>query len=184
MVPSMAPYLGEAIDGTFCGYDQYQAHSGHGSQTNANISCGAAVVPVVPSAAVRFLGKYAPGLASLFRTAPGVTSGATNAADYARLLDDLDFRQAASIFDEAGGLKPSVISNSRPIIPGDQLGNRQVVNALTSDGSNIADWAKYSTSTVQGPSGPFQAHFYYNSTTGVANYSIDYKVVFNNGVGG
>jgi hypothetical protein len=58
-----------------------------------------------------------------------------------------------------------------------------VVNALTSDGSRIADWAKFSTSTVQGPSGPFQVHYYYNSATGAANYAIDYKVVFNKGVG-
>jgi len=35
-----------------------------------------------------------------------------------------------------------------------------------------------------GLSGPFQVHFYYNSTTGVANYTIVYKVVFNVGVGG
>jgi hypothetical protein len=49
---------------------------------------------------------------------------------------------------------------------------------LTADGSNIADWGKYATGTFKSPSGPFQVHFYYNPATGVANYDLDFKVVF------
>ena len=153
-----------------------------------DVGCGAEAVVAIPFLRpLKWLGRGVDAARAADRAAglaPRVTSGATNAADYARLLDDLEFRQAASIFDDAGGLKPSVIGDSRSIISGERIGNPQVIDALTSDGSRIADWAKYSTSTVQGPSGPFQVHFYYNSTTGVANYEIDYKVVFNSGVGG
>ncbi len=71
-----------------------------------------------------------------------------------------------------------MIQNSRPILAGQNLRNPDVIKALTADGSNIADWAKYSTQTFQSPSGPFQVHFYRNAATEATNYTIDYKVVF------
>ena len=63
-----------------------------------------------------------------------------------------------------------------------KIENPEVIRALTADGSNIADWAKYTTQTFKSPSGSFQVHFYVNSKTGALNYTIDYKAVFNAGV--
>lgn len=54
-----------------------------------------------------------------------------------------------------------------------------MVKGLTADGSNIADWAKYTTQSFRSPSGPFQVHYYRNLVTGAVNYTYDYKVVFN-----
>jgi hypothetical protein len=54
-----------------------------------------------------------------------------------------------------------------------------VVSELTADGSNIADWGKYTSETFQSPAGSFQVHFYMNQVTGAVNYNIDYKIVFN-----
>lgn len=53
-----------------------------------------------------------------------------------------------------------------------------MIKTLTADGSNIADWAKYTTRSFQSPSGPFQVHFYRNSVTGAVEYTYDYKSVF------
>jgi hypothetical protein len=103
---------------------------------------------------------------------------AGSAADAARLRQALQFDEAASVFTEAGGLRPSVIQGARPIVPGSRIGNPDVIKALTADGSNIADWAKFSTGSFQSPSGPFQVHFYRNTMTGATNYSFDYKGVF------
>ena len=82
------------------------------------------------------------------------------------------------MFTRSGGLHPSVVQDARLITPGSRLGNPDVVKALTSDGSNIADWGKYATQSFQSPSGPFQVHFYRNSSSGAVNYSFDYKAVF------
>lgn len=87
--------------------------------------------------------------------------------------------EAASIFTPSGTLTNNTIQNSRIIMEGVELNNPTVIQTLTADGSNIADWAKYSTSTVPSPSGPFQVHYYRNQLTGAVNYTIDYKVVFN-----
>ncbi len=112
------------------------------------------------------------------RIAPRSLARAESAADFARLTRQLQFDEAAAVFNRSGGLQPSVINNSTPIVRGPQIGNQQVVKALTADGSNIADWAKYTTQSFQSPSGPFQVHFYRNSVTGAVNYGYDYKVVF------
>ncbi len=106
-------------------------------------------------------------------------SGAANAANGPRLHDQLVFDEASSVFLPNGDLHPDVIAGSRPIIPGSDLNNPNVVHELTSDGSNINDWAKMSTQTYQSPSGPFQAHYYQNQSTGAVNYNIDYKAKFN-----
>lgn len=63
--------------------------------------------------------------------------------------------------------------------PGTALKNTQLIKNLTADGSNLADWGKYTTRTFNGPSGPFQVHFYMNSSTGTVHYLDDFKVVFN-----
>ena len=122
-------------------------------------------------------GKAAKGLKA--SKAPQSIARAESAADFARMTRQLQFDEAASVFNRSGGLQSSVINRSSPIIRGPQIGNQQVVKSLTADGSNIADWAKYTTQSFQSPSGPFQVHFYRNSVTGAVNYANDYKVVFN-----
>ncbi|MFV0460767.1 MAG: RHS repeat-associated core domain-containing protein [Actinomycetales bacterium] len=112
-------------------------------------------------------------------TAANGAAGASNAANGVRLAQQLARESAESAFTASGGLRTEVIQGSSRIIDGSRLGNPDVVKALTADGSNIADWGKYTTQTFQSPSGPFQAHFYYNPVTGAANYSVDYKIVFN-----
>ena len=96
-----------------------------------------------------------------------------------RLAQQLAREEAASAFTKSGELEPDVIADSQEIINGTQLGNKQLVSQLTGDGSNIADWGKYTTRTFPSPYGPFQVHFYYNSVTGEVFYGMDYKVVFN-----
>jgi hypothetical protein len=56
--------------------------------------------------------------------------------------------------------------NSREIINGAQLDNKQLASGLSSNGGNLGDWGKYMTQTFRSLSGPFQVHFYYNSATG------------------
>ncbi|CAA9297525.1 MAG: hypothetical protein AVDCRST_MAG68-145, partial [uncultured Gemmatimonadetes bacterium] len=125
------------------------------------------------------------GIGTIERTQANVVSrvagrgGADNVANGARLNAALALEEATSIFTRSGGLQPSVIAGSRMVIPGSQLNNRAVITELTKDGSRMADWGKYSTPTIRGPSGDFQMHFYYNSATRKANYNIDYKAVFN-----
>ncbi|HEX9695413.1 MAG TPA: RHS repeat-associated core domain-containing protein [Actinomycetota bacterium] len=110
--------------------------------------------------------------------APKTVARAESAADLARLTKQLQLDEAASVFTKSGGLQPSVIQDARLITPGVRIGNPEAIKALTVDGSNIADWAKYATQSFKSPSGPFQAHFYRNSITGAVDYSIDYKIVF------
>lgn len=106
---------------------------------------------------------------------------ASNAADHARLRRQLQFDEAASVFTPSGGLQQSVIDAARPIVPGSQIRNTQAIETLTADGSNIADWAKYTTQSFDSPSGTFQVHLYRNTVSGATNYTLDYKVKFGGG---
>ncbi len=64
------------------------------------------------------------------------------------------------------------------MIDGEKIGNPAVREAMTSDGSSLSDWGKYTTRTHQSPYGDFQVHYYYNPETGrLLNY--DYKVIMN-----
>lgn len=58
------------------------------------------------------------------------------------------------------------------------MGQKDLISPLTSDGSDIADWGKYTTRTHQSPSGNFQVHFYMDRVTGALDYGYDYKVIF------
>jgi hypothetical protein len=98
-----------------------------------------------------------------------------------RLAAQLTRQEASSVFTHEGTLQPEVIANSREIINGTQLGNKQLVSELTSNGSDLADWGKYATQIFRSPSGPFQVHFYYNSVTDEAFYGLDYKAIFGGG---
>ncbi|WEH34789.1 DUF6531 domain-containing protein [Streptomyces sp. AM 4-1-1] len=95
-----------------------------------------------------------------------------------RLAEQLRRESAGSIFNENGRLTPEAITDSRRVIDGEKIGNPAVREAMTSDGSNLSDWGKYTTRTHQSPYGDFQVHYYYNPETGrVLNY--DYKVIMN-----
>ncbi|MFJ9864440.1 putative T7SS-secreted protein [Streptomyces sp. NPDC101165] len=99
-------------------------------------------------------------------------------AERQQLAHDLRFESANSIFNESGWLTPEAIAESRLVIPGEKLGNKEVRELMVSDGSNLSNWGKYSTRTHQSPYGDFQVHYYYNPATGrILNY--DYKVVMN-----
>ncbi|WP_236670173.1 hypothetical protein, partial [Streptomyces antimycoticus] len=94
------------------------------------------------------------------------------------LVDDLRRESARSPFNENGWLTPRARAKSQLIIPGEQIGNSHVRRLMTSDGSTLSDWGKYTTLTHQSPYGDFQVHYYYNQTTGrMLNY--DYKVIMN-----
>jgi RHS repeat-associated protein len=105
--------------------------------------------------------------------------GAANVPNGPRLRAALTLDEATSVFTNSGQLRGSVVSNSTEIIRGSQLNNPAVVAELTRDGSNIADWGKYTTDTFNSPAGAFQVHFYRNRATGQVNYNVDYKVKFN-----
>ncbi|WP_329157493.1 DUF6531 domain-containing protein [Streptomyces anulatus] len=99
-------------------------------------------------------------------------------AEGQRLADQLRRESAGSIFNENGWLTPEAIADSRRVIDGEKIGNPAVREAMTSDGSSLSDWGKYTTKTHQSPYGDFQVHYYYNPETGrLLNY--DYKVIMN-----
>jgi hypothetical protein len=82
-------------------------------------------------------------------------------------------QEAESAFTAAGELSQEAIQGARQIIPPGQLGNPAIPQGF----------GKFSTQTFQSPSGPFQAHFYMNPSTGHTFYGLDFKVIFN-GEGG
>ncbi|MFI1763560.1 putative T7SS-secreted protein [Streptomyces sp. NPDC020800] len=102
-------------------------------------------------------------------------SGSSNAQ---QLADQLRAETAGSVFNKEGWLAPEAIKESRLLIPGEDLGNEEVRQLMTSDGSNLSDWGKYATPTYPSPYGDFQVHYYYNPATG-RTLKYDYKVVMN-----
>ncbi|MEW2401583.1 putative T7SS-secreted protein [Streptomyces sp. NPDC046862] len=102
----------------------------------------------------------------------------SGSADGQRLADQLRRESANSIFNEEGWLTPQALAESRLVIPGEEIGNPSVRELMTSDGSSLNDWGKYTTRTHQSPYGDFQVHYYYNPETGkILNF--DYKVIMN-----
>jgi len=99
-------------------------------------------------------------------------------AEGQRLADQLRRESAGSIFNENGWLTPEAIADSRRVIDGEKIGNPAVREAMTSDGSSLSDWGKYTTKTHQSPYGDFQVHYYYNPETGRL-LNDDYKVIMN-----
>ncbi|MCD9141797.1 DUF6531 domain-containing protein [Streptomyces albireticuli] len=96
-----------------------------------------------------------------------------------RLADQLRRESVGSVFTSDGKLRPQVISESRLVIPGEELNNPHVRAHLTSGGGSMSDWGKYTTRTHQSPYGDFQVHYYYNEKTGAVAYDSDYKMVMN-----
>jgi len=97
-------------------------------------------------------------------------SGTENAINGVRLNQQLS---AQSAFNASGGLSQEAIAGSQEIIPASELGNPAIPQGFS----------KFSTSTFDSPSGPFQVHFYQNPTTGQIWTGLDYKTVFNNSIG-
>lgn len=109
-----------------------------------------------------------------------VANGANNIATMGKLVNQLTFQEAESVFLRSGRLNPEVVRNSEAIISGSELGNPYIINALTADGSSINNWAKMSTPTYRSPSGDFQVHYYQNQVTGTVS-DIEMKIKFNSG---
>jgi filamentous hemagglutinin len=115
--------------------------------------------------------------------AEATNSGATagSAADMttaAQLRTQLSLQQAG-ILDSNGQLTAQAIKRSDAIPLADGvIKNPTVVSELTSDGSNIADWGKYTTQSATMPNGQsMQVHYYMNSVTGKVDYvTPDFKV--------
>lgn len=67
------------------------------------------------------------------------TNGAENVVNGTRLAQQLARESADSVFTSSGRLSSGAIADSLQIIPGSRLGNKDLIQRLTSDGSNIAD---------------------------------------------
>ncbi|WP_063899584.1 filamentous hemagglutinin N-terminal domain-containing protein [Burkholderia ubonensis] len=114
----------------------------------------------------------------------GNTSNAATAGSAANMTASTQLRtqlafQEAGILDANGLLTQSAIRNSDPIaLAGGQIKNPVVVQELTSDGSAITDWGKYTTQSAKMPNGQsMQIHYYMNSVTGKVDYvTSDFKV--------
>jgi filamentous hemagglutinin len=110
--------------------------------------------------------------------AQAATQSTASAANALRLRTQLAF-QEADILTKDGKLTAEAILESKPIPLTDAvIRNPRIVKELTSDGSNIKDWGKYTTETIPAPNGQrLQIHYYKNSVTGKVDYStVDYKV--------
>jgi hypothetical protein len=87
---------------------------------------------------------------------------------------------SSAMFERDGTLTEQARSSAERIIDGPKL-NAGLRNALTSDGSSIADWGKYKTTPLETLSGRWETHFYMNGATGDAFYGWDYKMNLING---
>jgi len=91
----------------------------------------------------------------------------------------LSYEAKSSPFNLNGTLKDDVLKNSETIIRGTEFGNKELVNILTKDGSNIANWSKMRYSIRAGEQ-HYQIHYYYNQSLNKAFYELDYKTILNN----
>jgi filamentous hemagglutinin len=85
----------------------------------------------------------------------------------------------AGILDNDGKLTSYAVENSTiALSKGSVLSNPSVVEALTKDGSNIAEWSKFATPSIKLPFGQkIEVHFYKKMGTMEVNYSHpDFKV--------
>ncbi len=103
---------------------------------------------------------------------------ATSAANATRLRTQLAFEEAGILTRGGAGLTDEAIAAARDIpVAGGQLTNQAVVEELTRGGGSITDWGKFTTQSVNLPTGQSsQIHFYKNIQTGEVNLNIDFKV--------
>jgi hypothetical protein len=111
-----------------------------------------------------------------------VPGGAKNIFHYHSLKQTLREAELFSIFEESGVIKSELAKDSIKIILGTELRNPQVIAELMKDGSEIADWGKY-TYNIRTSSGTYEVHYYFNEKLGVVNSSIDYKILLPGGGG-
>jgi hypothetical protein len=125
-----------------------------------------------------FSSQLAGGTPFVSTNFPAANEGASGSANWAQLRASLAFQEAGILTQDGIALTPQAIAASRQIpIAGGQLTNPAVIAELTSDGSNIADWGKYTTQSITLPDGQrSQIHFYMNNVTGDVNLNIDFKV--------
>ena len=108
----------------------------------------------------------------------GSSNDAHNAANALRMRTELTLKQNG-ILDSSGRLTPEAVAAAKPAMkPETVLSNHSVVAELTKDGSDIKDWSKFTTTSVEMSTGKkIEVHFYQNLKTGEVNYThIDYKV--------
>lgn len=105
------------------------------------------------------------------------TNKAANVNSALKLRTELAFKQSG-ILQNDGRLTQQAIKNSQEIKLKDPLRNPSVVQVLTKDGSQLSDWAKFTTESVKMPNGQsMQIHYYKNIKTGKIDYQTkDYKV--------
>jgi filamentous hemagglutinin len=120
------------------------------------------------------------GKAATVNNVENAAKGADNAADMipaTQLRTQLAF-QEAGILDLNGRLTPQAVLDAKEVKLKDPIRNPAVVEVLTSDGSNISDWGKFTTKSVTMPNGQrLQIHFYWNKVTNKVDYiTPDYKV--------
>jgi len=75
-------------------------------------------------------------------------------------------------------IKQEVAGDSKPIISGEDLKDKNAINALTSDGSDIGDWFKMeSNRKYLTEYGEAKVHFYKNMKTGeISSYDAKFKI--------
>ncbi len=97
--------------------------------------------------------------------------------DAMRLNAELALKQAG-ILCERGKLTSHALFKPVKLKEGIELNNPKVVQELTKDGSQMANWAKYTTKEAVALSNgqKVQVHFYQNKITGEVNKNIDYKI--------
>ncbi len=95
-----------------------------------------------------------------------------------RLNVKLAFEEANILTRDGASLTKEAISLSREIpLSGGKITKSTVVKELTSNGSSIDDWGKFTTQTINLSSGQkSQIHFYKNKVTNEVNLNVDFKV--------
>lgn len=148
------------------------------------LSVGTALTQDATAAAAEgsALGGQAITESTINASATNTVATAGSAADMttaAQLRTQLAFQQAG-ILDANGQLTSQAIQSSRIInlSGGEKINNPSIVQELTSDGSSISDWSKYTTRSISTQNGQtLQIHYYMNTSTGQIDYiTPDFKV--------
>jgi RHS repeat-associated protein len=138
------------------------------------VDVAAAAIPGVPGGAAAAIGAARSEAAAI--TLSRKLHGAQHAASAATaepLAKQLARESAESAFTADGRLSSDVLANANKIIDASEIGNPNVPSGIS----------KFETQTFQSPSGDFRVHFYMNQQTGIPYYGLDYKTVFNRGLG-
>lgn len=104
-------------------------------------------------------------------------NGAIASRNSTKQRTQLAFEEAGILGAGGTALTQDAILASREIaISGGVLKNQAVVRELTTNGSAIGDWGKFTAQPIQLPNGQrSQIHFHMNRVTGETNFSVDFK---------